>query len=155
LWEIRLWNVQKAKAIVKGQIRKRTMPLLRRAITVIKIVALWGMCMVVSPAGASLPTQDLSSLPTVHSLDPLQFGKISPPSTLFRSRLAQNVCVTIINHGAGTTKVRLFRDQKHIGEFLVKPEKLSSICSQVTLVELQCTTGHCQAGWRIRRIDEF
>jgi hypothetical protein len=100
------------------------MPLLRRAITVIRIVALWGMCMVVSPAGASLPTQDLSSLPTVHSLDPLQFGKISPPSTLFRSRLAQNVCVTIINHGAGTTKVRLFRDQKHIGEFLVKTREI-------------------------------
>ena len=146
-------QVQEGRIIVKGHTGKETMLLFNRAVRVMSSLLLGALCVVVSPAGASIPNQDLSSLSTLQVLDSLRFREISPPSTLFRSRMAQNICVTIINHGTGITKVRLFRDQRNIGEFLVNPEKLSSICSQVNSVELQCTTGHCKASWRLKKMD--
>lgn len=73
----------------------------------------------------------------------------SPPSRVLVSHFPKHVCVTVLNHGPGPTQVRLFKDDHRVGEFLVFPAKLSSICSQLTAIEFQCTHGRCKAGWRV------
>jgi len=67
----------------------------------------------------------------------------------FRSDDAKNVCVTVVNDGASEVFVHLFRNRSLAGAFTVLPHRVSAICSDVTVIELECGSGSCQPRWYI------
>ncbi len=102
------------------------------------------------------------STPGAHSRVPpsstnsLMIGKdrlISPEPnrswSAFRSDDAKNVCVTVVNDGASEVSVHLFRNRSLAGAFTVLPQQVSAMCSDVTVIELECRSGSCQPRWYI------
>ncbi len=67
----------------------------------------------------------------------------------FRSDDAKNVCVTVMNHGASEVLVHLFRKRTLAGVFTVLPQHISAMCSDVTVIEVECGSGTCLPQWYI------
>ncbi len=67
----------------------------------------------------------------------------------YRSDDAKNVCVTVVNHGASEIFVHLFRNRSLAGAFTVLPQRASAMCSDVTVIQLECGSGSCQPQWYI------
>ena len=67
----------------------------------------------------------------------------------FRSDDAKNVCVTVVNHGASEVFVHLFRKRSLTGAFTVLPQRVSAMCSDVTVIEVECGSGTCLPQWYI------
>ncbi len=112
---------------------------------VIVLVCVWfGM----SPPGAHSRVP-----PSSHSLM-TQEDRLSSPEpnrswSAFRSDDAKNVCVTVVNDGASEVFVHLFRNRSLAGAFTVLPQRVSAICTEVTVIELECGSGSCQPQWYI------
>lgn len=67
----------------------------------------------------------------------------------YRSDDAKNVCVTVENHGASEVFVHLFRNRFLAGAFTVLPQRISAMCSDVTVIQLECGDGSCLPRWYI------
>lgn len=67
----------------------------------------------------------------------------------FRSNDAKNVCVTVVNYGASEVSVHLFRNRFLAGAFTVYPQEASAVCSDVTVIELECKDESCLPQWYI------
>ena len=67
----------------------------------------------------------------------------------FRSDDAKTVCVTVVNDGESEVFVHLFRNRLLAGAFTVLPQRVSAMCSDVTVIELECGSGSCQPRWYI------
>ncbi|MDT7043446.1 hypothetical protein [Candidatus Nitronereus thalassa] len=67
----------------------------------------------------------------------------------FRSDDAKNVCVTVVNYGGGEILVHLFHKRSLAGAFTVQSQEASAMCSDVTVIELECESDTCQPEWYI------
>ena len=72
----------------------------------------------------------------------------------FRSDAAKNVCVTVVNYGVGEILVHLFHKRSLAGAFTVQPQEASAMCSDVTVIELECGSDACQPEWYISEFHE-
>lgn len=67
----------------------------------------------------------------------------------FRSDEAKNICVTVTNYGVSEVFVHLFRKRSLTGAFTVLPQRVSAMCSDVTVIEVECGEGTCLPQWFI------
>lgn len=106
-----------------------------------------------------------TSPPWVHShVPPLSSGHLAEGDgftsvssnqswSAFRSDDAKNVCVTVTNYGASEVFVHLFRKRSLTGAFTVLPQRMSAMCSDVTVIEVECGDGICLPQWYISDAD--
>ncbi len=102
-----------------------------------------------SPPGAHsrVPPSSTNSLMTGE--DWLPTPEPNRSWSAFRSDDAKNVCVTVVNDGVSEVSVHLFRKRSLAGAFTVLPQHVSAMCSDVTVIELECESGSCQPRWYI------
>ncbi len=67
----------------------------------------------------------------------------------FRSDEAKSICVTVTNYGVSEIFVHLFRKRSLTGAFTVLPQRVSAMCSDVTVIEVECGDGTCLPRWFI------
>ena len=89
---------------------------------------------------------------------PLRGSRVSPPEhtlpfSVFRSAVAKDLCVTVVNLGPGHTTVRLLRKDNLVGRFTVVSQSISAMCSTATTIELRCSTAACKTLWKVLEDD--
>ncbi len=112
----------------------------------IVLVCMW-LGMSPSRAHSRVPPSSANSLMTGE--DQLLSPEPNRSWSAFRSDDAKNVCVTVVNDGASEISVHLFRNRSLAGAFTVLPQQLSAMCSDVTVIELECGNRSCQPRWYI------
>lgn len=99
------------------------------------------------------PTKAHSDVPPTSDVmagaDRFSSPELNRSWSAFRSDDAKNVCVTVENHGASEVFVHLFRNRSLAGAFTVLPQRISAMCSDVTVIQLECGDGSCLPRWYI------
>jgi len=137
------------EGIVLGKNRKHTRGYALNQWPVLGVMVLVWVWFGMSPPGAHsrVPPSSTNSLMTGE--DRLLSPETNRSWSAFRSDDAKNVCVTVVNDGVSEVSVHLFRKRSLAGAFTVFPQQVSAMCSDVTVIELECGSGSCQPRWYI------
>ena len=117
-------------------------------------VVLGGLLLMMVWSGMS-PPWSYSHVPPISSGTQLAEGVVVTPTpsnqswSAFRSEATKNVCVTVTNYGASEIFVHLFRKRSLTGVFTVLPQRVSAMCSDVTVIEVECGDGTCLPQWYV------